>query len=47
MFLHEDKILFERVISFTSNKLKVDSSIIVKDYYVTMFLRGISKSSPD
>lgn len=37
MLLHNDKELFRQVVLLTSQSLGIDSSIIEKDYYVTVF----------
>lgn len=47
MFLHENKNLFKQIVLSVSNILKVDPSIVVKDYYVTMLLKCIAESNPD
>ena len=44
--LHNDKELFEQVILKTSECMGVDASIIEKDYFVTLFLKELSKVLP-
>lgn len=43
--LHNDKALFEQAVLQTSQALGVESSIVEKDYFVTLFLKEISKES--
>ena len=43
MFLHEDKQVFEEVISAASEFLGRSIDIVEKDYYVTMILKLLSK----
>lgn len=47
MFLHEDKDAFLDVISQTRNEQNLASSIIEKDYYVTMLLKELSMTNID
>ena len=44
--LHNDKELFEQVILKTSEDMGIDASIIEKDYFVTLFLKELSKVLP-
>ena len=44
--LHHDKELFSQAIIAASQSLGIDSGIIEKDYYVTMFLRSLVKKQP-
>ena len=44
--LHDDKELFEQVILKTSEHTGIDASIVEKDYFVTLFLKEISKTLP-
>lgn len=39
MMLHDDKIVFEQAILSASELLNIESAIVEKDYYVTVFLR--------
>lgn len=43
MFLHEDKEVFEEIITATSEYLSVPLDIVEKDYYVTMLLKLLSE----
>lgn len=47
MFLHNDKELFEEVVSATANEIELPIAIIEKDYYVTMILRELTKRAPE
>ena len=47
MYLHNDKDLFNEVITEVNSKTGIAQSIIEKDYYVTMILRLLAKSNPD
>lgn len=47
MFLHNDKELFEEVVSATANDIGLPIAIIEKDYYVTMILKELSKRAPE
>ena len=47
MYLHNDKDLFTEVITEANVQTGIAESIIEKDYYVTMILKLLSKSSPD
>ena len=42
MYLHNDKQLFEEVVSATANEIRLPIAIIEKDYYVTMILKELS-----
>ena len=44
--LHNDKELFEQVVLKTSEYMEIEASIIEKDYFVTLFLKEISKVLP-
>lgn len=44
--LHNDKDLFRQVILLTSEATGIDSGIVEKDYYVTMFLKELVKKQP-
>ena len=46
MMLHSDRDLFREVILRASEAMGVDSGIIEKDYYVTMFLKALVKRQP-
>lgn len=43
--MHNDKELFEQAVLHTSQALGVEPSIVEKDYFVTLFLKEISKES--
>lgn len=45
--LHDDKELFEQAVLLTSEAFNIDSGIIEKDYYVTMFLKELVKKQPN
>ncbi len=45
--LHDNKILFAKMISKTSTKLSMPEETIEKDYYVTLFLEEIVKKIPN
>ncbi len=47
MYLHNDKDLFTEVITEANTQTGIAESIIEKDYYVTMILKLLSKSSPN
>ena len=47
MYLHNDKQLFEEVVSATANETRFPVAIIEKDYYVTMVLKELSKKAPE
>jgi predicted nucleotidyltransferase component of viral defense system len=47
MYLHNDKPLFEEVVSATANEIGLPIAIIEKDYYVTMILSELSKKAPE
>lgn len=44
--LHNDKELFKQVVLLTSEAIGIDSGIIEKDYYVTMFLKLLVEKQP-
>lgn len=44
--LHHDKELFEQIVLNTANYKGVEVGIIEKDYYVTLFLKELSKVLP-
>ncbi len=46
-YLHNDKELFEEVISSTANEIGLPIAIIEKDYYVTMILKELSIRAPE
>lgn len=45
--LHDDKVVFEQAVLSASELLNIESAIIEKDYYVTVFLRELVKKRPD
>ncbi|MBQ4620253.1 MAG: nucleotidyl transferase AbiEii/AbiGii toxin family protein [Clostridia bacterium] len=45
--LHNEKELFEQVILRTADALRIESGIIEKDYFVTMFLKKLAAKQPD
>ena len=45
--LHNDRELFEQFVLRTSDALGIEAGIVEKDYYVTLFLKGISERQPD
>lgn len=45
--LHHDRALFEQFILRTSDALRIETGIVEKDYYVTLFLKQISEKQPD
>lgn len=47
MYLHNDRELFEDLITLTANDTGLIKPIIEKDYYVTMFLNTLSQLKPD
>ena len=47
MYLHNDKQLFEEVVSATANEIRLPIAIIEKDYYVTMILKELAKRAPE
>lgn len=47
MKLHLDKNKFIEIISEVSLHLKIDSSLIEKDYYVTLFLKELVDKEPN
>lgn len=44
--LHNGKELFKQVVLLTSEATRIDSGIIEKDYYVTMFLKLLVEKQP-
>lgn len=46
MMLHNDKELFKQIVLLTSEATGIDSGIIEKDYYVTMFLKLLVEKQP-
>ncbi len=44
--LHDDGGLFRQAVLFASEVLGIESGIVEKDYYVTMFLRALSAKLP-
>lgn len=47
MYLHNDKELFNEVITEVNAKTGISQSIIEKDYYVTMILKLLAMSTPE
>ncbi|GHU99041.1 hypothetical protein FACS1894211_03780 [Clostridia bacterium] len=47
MFLHIDKDEFTRIIGEIVNTREADEAIIEKDYFVTMFLKGLVAREPN
>ena len=47
MFLHNDKEIFNDLITLTANDTGLIKAIVEKDYYVTLFLKKISQIQPD
>lgn len=47
MYLHETKELFKDVILMTSEKFNISTSVVEKDYYVTMILKTIHELNTD
>ena len=47
MFLHNDKEIFNDLITLTANDTGLIKAIVEKDYYVTLFLREIVKRQPN
>jgi len=47
MYLHNDTDLFKEVINETNTQTGIAASIIEKDYYVTMILMLLAKSTPE
>jgi len=47
MNLHKNPELFEQLILLTAEDKKIESSIIEKDYYVTLFLKKLHEKEPD
>ena len=45
--LHNDRELFEQLILRASEALGIEAGIVEKDYYVTLFLKGIAEKQPD
>ena len=45
--LHNEKELFEQVILRTADALRIESGIVEKDYFVTMFLKKLAAKQPD
>ena len=43
--LHENKELFEQAVLRTSEAFGIEASIVEKDYFVTLFLKEISKEA--
>lgn len=46
MMLHNEKELFKQVVLLTSEATGIDSGIIEKDYYVTIFLKSLVEKQP-
>ena len=46
MILHHDKEAFEELITAASNELRIPTTIVEKDYYVTLALRELSQHIP-
>ncbi len=47
MFLHHDVELFREIINSTSAEFQIPVAVVEKDYYVTLILRELSKSSEE
>lgn len=47
MMLHHERDLFEQIVLQTADESKIESGIIEKDYFVTVFLKGIVQKQPD
>lgn len=47
MYLHEDEDKFKTVILMAEQNMKIDASIIEKDYFVTLFLKILSNKRPE
>lgn len=45
MYLHEDEKEFLKIIKATSDKINVMDALVEKDYYVSLILAEIAKSS--
>ena len=41
MYLHEDRDLFQEVITNTAVRMNLAIAVVEKDYYVTMFLKAV------
>ncbi len=46
MMLHDDRDLFRQIVLLTAEAMGIDSGIIEKDYYVTMFLKSLAAKQP-
>ena len=44
--LHDDRDLFRQIVLLTAEAMGIDSGIIEKDYYVTMFLKSLAAKQP-
>lgn len=47
MFLHKEEELFREVMETAAAELKIPVSIVEKDYYITMVLKGLSQKAPE
>ncbi len=47
MYLHTDKEMFEQTVLSAAEYLNADTSIVEKDYYVSIFLKSLSEKLPD
>ena len=47
MYLHDDRGLFSEVIAEINERTGIASSIIEKDYYVTMILKLLANAAPE
>lgn len=46
MMLHDNRDLFRQIVLLASEAMRIDSGIIEKDYYVTMFLKSLVARQP-
>ena len=46
MMLHNEKDLFRQIVLLTSEATGINSGIVEKDYYVTMFLKALVAKQP-
>ena len=46
MMLHDSRDLFRQIVLLASEAMRIDSGIIEKDYYVTMFLKSLVARQP-
>lgn len=45
MYLHEDRELFQEVITNTAVRINLAIAVVEKDYYVTMILKLLSQKA--